>query len=315
MYSLLFNKAVSIGQLHMPTKNSNLLPVISCLISATLWGLLWYPLRVLEQKGVFGLWASILIYTSTLIPLLPGLWVTRAGVLKQPLMLALIGLFAGWANLGFILAVLEGNVVRVLLLFYLSPVWTVLLGIWILNEHLTRLAWASILIAMSGAVIMLSHPDQGLIIPAGAADLLAISAGFAFAVMNVLIRKTGEIPIVLKMGSTCLGVLLLSTAGLLIMPSPAPVFNLSTLTLAISVGAIGMLVMTYTAQYGVTHLPVHRSAVIFLFEIVAGAVSAALLTDEIVNTKEWLGGGLVVLAAWFTAMDSMQSRNQLSQSK
>jgi drug/metabolite transporter (DMT)-like permease len=68
-----------------------------------------------------------------------------------------------------------------------------------------------------------------------------------------------------------------------------------------------MLVMTYAAQYGVTHLPVHRSAVIFLFEIVAGAVSAALLTNELVTPGEWAGGLLVVLAAWITAIDTLKS--------
>lgn len=292
--------------MRMPAKNSNMLPIISCLIAATLWGLLWYPLRILEQHGISGLWASMLIYTATLLPLLPALWKQRFAIPRYPVMLVLIGLFAGWANLGFILAVLEGHVVRVLLLFYLSPVWTVLLGLLILNEHLTRQGWLSIVMAMGGAIIMLSEPGMGFLMPTDSADLLAISAGFAFAVMNVVIRKTGTIPIVLKMVPACLGVLLLSAAGILLLPPPPPVLTATNLGLALAVGGIGMLIMTYTAQYGVTHLPVHRSAVIFLFEIVVGAVSAALLTEEIVSGREWLGGCLVILAAWLTAMDSMR---------
>ena len=184
-----------------------------------------------------------------------------------------------------------------------------------LHEQLTRLAWLSIIMAMAGAVIMLGQPDAGLFIPTGKADLFAISAGFAFALMNVLIRKTGDIPIILKMGPTCAGVIILSVTGLLVLPSSSPVLNISTLSLAISVGGIGMLAMTYTAQYGVTHLPVHRSAVIFLFEIVAGAVSAALLTNEVVTAKEWVGGGMVILAAWITALDSIQVIKPRAQSK
>ena len=298
----------------MSSKNSDTMPVISCLVAATLWGLLWYPLRLLEQMGVSGLWASLLIYTFTLLPLLPGLWLQRSGIKGQALNLGLIGVFAGWANLGFILAILEGNVARVLLLFYLSPVWTVLLGLVILNEHLTRLAWLSVFIAMCGAIIMLSGTDFVMNIPANSADYLAISAGFAFAVMNVLIRKTGNIPLVLKMGPTCLGVVLLSIFGLLVHIQPAPIINQSTLIISTLTGGIGMLVMTYTAQYGVTHLPVHRSAVIFLFEIIVGAVSAALLANESITLREWLGGALVVLAAWFTAFD-MRLNNNISRSK
>ena len=57
-----------------------------------------------------------------------------------------------------------------------------------------------------------------------------------------------------------------------------------------------MLVMTWSAQYGVTYLPIQRSSVIFLLEIVAGAVSAALLTDEVVSTLEYVGGTLIISA-------------------
>ena len=291
----------------MPTKNPHtFLPVISCLIAATLWGLLWYPLRVMEEMGVSGLWASSLIYTATLFPLLPLLWKNRSGIMQQPWALLLIGITAGWANLGFILALLEGHVVRVLLLFYLSPIWTVLLGKFLLKEHVSNLAWLSIVMAMCGAGIMLWQPDTGILLPDSAADMLAITAGFAFAIMNVMVRKTGDIPIALKMGPACLGVLFLSAIGIFVMQPPAPVLTPATLGFAMGVGSIGMLVMTYTAQYGVTHLPVHRSAVIFLFEIVAGAVSAALLTNEIVTLREWAGGLLVVLAAWITAMETLQ---------
>ncbi len=57
-----------------------------------------------------------------------------------------------------------------------------------------------------------------------------------------------------------------------------------------------MYLLTWTAQYGVTFLPVQRSSVIFLLEIVAGAVSAALLTDEIVSNIEYIGGALIISA-------------------
>ena len=59
--------------------------------------------------------------------------------------------------------------------------------------------------------------------------------------------------------------------------------------------------MTLTVLYGVTHMPVHRSAVILLFELVVGAVSALLLTDEIVLYREWLGGFMIVTAAYMAA--------------
>jgi drug/metabolite transporter (DMT)-like permease len=68
-----------------------------------------------------------------------------------------------------------------------------------------------------------------------------------------------------------------------------------------------MILMTYTALYGVTHLPVHRSAAIMLFEVFAGAVSAALLTEEILSLREWTGGLLIMFAAWLTIRDLMNN--------
>ena len=66
-------------------------------------------------------------------------------------------------------------------------------------------------------------------------------------------------------------------------------------------GIGGIVIMTLTVQYGVSHMPVQRSAVILLFEIVAGAISAQLLADEPVLLREWLGGGLIVLAGYLAA--------------
>lgn len=137
------------------------------------------------------------------------------------------------------------------------------------------------------------------------ADLLAISSGFAFAVTNVCVRKTGNIPIILKMGSAWTGVIVLTLLGIMVVNEPWPSLTINTTILGISVGCLGMITMTFCAQYGVTHLPLHRSAVIFMFEVVAGAVSAALLTNELITSREWTGGALVMLAAWLTAMDSL----------
>jgi drug/metabolite transporter (DMT)-like permease len=293
----------------MSTKNkSSLLPIISCLIAATLWGVFWYPLRVLEGIGIPGLWATLIIYLSALVPMWPLFWKQRHGLRSQRLLFVLIGIFAGWTNLAFILAMLEGHVVRVLLLFYLSPIWTLMLGLIFLQERLSTLAWYSLFLSFIGALIILWPSDSNPLFQFNKVDILAVSAGFAFAVHNVLIRKIGDIPIILKMGSAWIGVLVLTTVGLVTMQVSAPEFSGYSLALAIAVGCIGMSLMTFTALYGVTHLPVHRSASIMLFEVFAGAVSAALLTEEVLTAREWSGGLLIIYAAWLTTRDLMKNR-------
>ena len=70
---------------------------------------------------------------------------------------------------------------------------------------------------------------------------------------------------------------------------------------ASALGLLGIFTVVLAVVYGVARMPVHRSAVILLFELVAGAVSSQLLTDEVVRLAEWLGGGLIVAAAYISA--------------
>ncbi|HKK16223.1 MAG TPA: DMT family transporter [Gammaproteobacteria bacterium] len=296
-----------------PTKNSvHVLAILSCLVAASLWGLLWYPMRRLESMGLTGIAASLLVYTAALIPLLPFCLKNYRRMARRPLFYLLLALAAGWANLGFILAILEGTVVRVILLFYLSPVWTVILGWFILHEKPGWLAWVTIIMAMIGAVIMLWQPGTSLPLPGTPADIMAITAGMAFALMNIIIRKAGDIPVRQKMIPVITGVILLCLVAMAVLQLPLPTLTFPALGLGLAVGAAGLVMMIFTAQYGVTHLPVHRSAILFLFEIVAGAVSAALLTDEMVTSREWLGGALVIIAACLSARDSLQLDTGLS---
>jgi drug/metabolite transporter (DMT)-like permease len=72
----------------------------------------------------------------------------------------------------------------------------------------------------------------------------------------------------------------------------------------VALGLFGILLMTVLVQYGVSHLPVHRSAVLALIELVAGAVSQQLLTDEVVTARDWVGGLLILVGAWLSAQAS-----------
>lgn len=283
------------------TKHTGWLPVGSLLLGATLWGIVWYPMRLLEQQGVTGLWLTLGIYLVPLFVMLPFAWPHRHWCLRQPWVLTGIAAAAWWTNTAFILAVLQGNVMRVLLLFYLAPVWSVLLGRWWLKERLTPVALAVVAVALCGGVLMLWRGAASLMQPVSVADLLAITAGMAFAVHNVCIRKGDTIPVVFKSYGAWAGVVIGSLLAIAVAGKPMPVVGYGVLLGVAALGLFGMLGMTLLVQYGVTHMTVQRSAVILLFELVAGAVSQQLLTDEVMGPLEWLGGGLIVLAAFIAS--------------
>lgn len=274
-------------------------PVAGLLLGATLWGVIWYPLRLLEQAGLAGLWTTLILYLAALavVPALSwGRSLDWSGARRGSLLA--LALASGWCNVAFILAVLDGAVVRVLLLFYLSPVWAVLLGRVILGERLTVIALATLALALSGAAIMLWDPALGAPWPRDRADWLAASSGFAFALGNVLVRRLQDVPLLAKTAIAWTGVVAVSALGLVLLGVPLPQAGAAPLLGAAALGALGITVMTLAVLYGVTHLPVQRSAVILLFEIVAGALSAYWLAGEVLGAAEWVGGALIVTASW-----------------
>jgi len=154
---------------------------------------------------------------------------------------------------------------------------------------------------MGGALIMLWNPRLGAPWPQGLADWLALSSGFAFAVSNVLVRKMHDISVPAKSAAVWAGVVLLSSVMLVILEPETPAIGSGVFAGAAALGLFGIMLMTVLVQYGVTHLPVHRSAVLALIELVAGAVSQQWLTDELVTAREWSGGALILVGAWLAA--------------
>jgi drug/metabolite transporter (DMT)-like permease len=234
-------------------------------------------------------------YATALVAFLPFAARAFSGVERHRGDLVVLILAAGWTNTAFVLAVLEGEVVRVVLLFYLSPLWTALLGRWLLGEALTARTAVMLLLGLSGAAIMLWGPAMGRT-PLSHSDLLAVSAGFAFAVNNVMTRRIDGLGIRAKVQAACLGVVLVSGAVVVLAGVPLPQVDATTWGAAALLGLCGFLLSTVAVTYGVSRMPVQRSAVIMLFELIVGALSAWWLAGERVTASEWLGGSLILAA-------------------
>ena len=276
--------------------------VIALLISSTLWGIIWYPLRLLDMQGMDGLVTSLVMYFAATLVGLPWLKGMRRAWSEKRLLMLLIMLTSGWTNIAFVLAVIDGHIVRVLLLFYLSPLWAVLLGRWFLSEHIDLKGILTLVVAMTGAAIMLFQPETGNLWPESSADWYALTAGMSFAALNVSVRAAEGVPQACKANVSWWGVFLLAGSWLWFDGVALPDIGIEVYMWAAALGGIGIVFMTLTVQYGVTHLPVQRSAVILLFEVVAGAVSAQFLTEEPILLREWLGGGLILLAGYVAAV-------------
>lgn len=277
--------------------------VVACLLfGATMWGIIWYPYRMMMQQGVTGVVSSLFSYA---IPLVLFGWLHRKDVIEARRLWGLlvgVALAAGWTNMSYVLAVLEGEILRVLLLFYLAPLWTVLFARLLLNEKLNRWGYAVMACSIAGAMIMLWPPDGGFPLPANHAEWLGLSAGVSFAMSNVLTRKAEGASLGAKSVAVWAGVTLVSLAALLTQQNPWNfVASFTPLTWGLLFG-VGLMIaiMTYAVQYGLSHAPANQAIIIFLFELVVAAVSSYFLAEEALNMKEWIGAVLIIAGSLFS---------------
>ncbi len=271
-------------------------PLLALLYAASFWGFVWYPARLLEGLGVAGLWQTLLSYGSALLLMvLLQRRLPLRGIRGRLRDLAWLALASGWTNVAFLLAVLDGEVVRVLILFYLSPLWATVLGRWLLGEAIGWHTGAMLLLGLAGAVVMLWQP-RALSTPLSASDGLALSAGFSFALTNVMTRRLRGLDDRLKTQWAWMGVVLVSVLWLLAGGAPVPDAPPAGWLGAVALGVFGFFFSTLAVVYAVSRMPVQRSSIIMLFEIVVGAISAWLLAGESIEWREWLGGGLIIAA-------------------
>ena len=280
------------------------LAVAALIINAAVWGMSWWPFRELQSLGLHPLWSTALIYFFSLACIVvwrPAAWRNFA---RHP-QLWLLALAAGLTNVGFNWAVTVGDVVRVVLLFYLMPAWSVLLAWAVLGEKPTGASLLRLLLAMAGVLIVLKAPDSPWPVPQGIADWLALMGGVSFAATNVLLRKLEYTPSAARMlamfgggGVLASAAALLGLAGGIVS---APVWALTWLPVALGL-ALAFLVSNMALQYGAARLAASTTALVMLTEILFASLSAAALGAAEFSPRTLLGGGLIVLAALLAAM-------------
>lgn len=284
--------------------STRLLGILGLIFGAFVWGTIWFPYRLLEANNITGISSTLLTYLCAIILGLPFVW-KKVKENQWDKHLIWLGMTAGFANLGYVVSILEGEVMRVLLLFYLAPLWTILFSRIFLNEKLNQIGWVVMGLSLCGAMIMLYNPKLGLPLPQTRAEILAVLAGAFFALSNVISRKIETVNIEGKSLAIWLGVFIVSAITLLFLgKQPAFVANIFQLdfktVLIIGIIGLGLFTNSLTVQFGLSVLPANQAIIILLSELVFAAISAFLLANEAMQFREWLGGILIVSASVFS---------------
>ncbi|MEJ2345842.1 MAG: DMT family transporter [Gammaproteobacteria bacterium] len=272
------------------------LPVTVLLFGATLWGLIWWPLKFFHQRGISDPVLILVAYGLVAVLMLPLLLRERRRWWRRRNQFLLLVALGGYANLAFVTALSQGEVIRVMMLFYLAPVWGVIGGRLFLGEVVALRRWFAVAVAVTGALVMLVQP--GAVSAAGsAADLLAVTAGMAFALNNVTCRAAQQLSVGVKTAAVFVGCALLSVLLILFQGLALPPLAESSWRWLAVFGVAWVLLATIATQYGVTHMEAGRASVLLLVELLAAVTSALWLGGEAMDAKEIIGGLLIAAAA------------------
>lgn len=278
------------------------LPVIVLLGSSILWGLSWLPLKRINSMGIDGVLLTFMAYGILALAMTP-LLLRQTGQWRQhKKALLLIMLFGGAANLAFTYALINGEVIRVMVLFYLLPVWGVLGGRFFLKEEIDRWRWLGASLAIFGAFFILGG-FEALDAPPSWIDLIALLSGLFFAMNNLLFRAAQTVPVASKITVMFYGCFLL--AGVLLAGGmeqlPVDITDNAWFSL-ILYALFWLLVANIGSQWSVTHMEAGRSSIIIILELITAVISATLIAGESMASIEYFGGALVVTAAFIEAM-------------
>jgi drug/metabolite transporter (DMT)-like permease len=281
---------------------SKLDPNVAILLSAVLWGTLWIPIRQLDGSGLGGPLAATAGFLLPLVLLLPV--ALRRGGRRM--------LGGGWALVagGFCLAlsvalyaegVVRGHVARVILLFYLTPVWSTLLGRLLLGERITGRRVTTIALGLAGMVVIFGGSATNRS-PAGVAEWMGLTAGLIWALAMVYVNRTAARPVLdrVLVQFVFLGpifFLLTRIPGREGGASPELGAFLDSVPWLVAFAGLWILPAIGLTIFGASRLDPGRVAICLMLEVVVGLATATLLTAEPFGLRESIGATLIIGAS------------------
>ncbi|WP_434615493.1 DMT family transporter [Tabrizicola sp. M-4] len=267
------------------------------IVTGVFWGVYWVPVRALAGMGLDGAWGTGAITLGAVVMLLPWVMARREGLRGQdPLGIAAI-LLGGAAFALYSIGFLYGKVALVVLLWFFSPVWSVLIARFLLGMRVPSLRLVAIAVGLVGLFIMLGG-DGGLPLPRNLGEWMAFVGGilWAFATAGMRLRST-----VAPLPAAFLFALGAAVLSFVLAPLLEPLPQVEGADLAamagtaLVTGALWWVVSIAGLMWAALRLDPARVGILLMTEVVFGAVTAAVFAGESLSGAEIAGGGLVIL--------------------
>lgn len=278
----------------------DLLPTLAVALSGALWGLFWIPMRLAEEGGLPGGWGAAVFFLPAIAVLVPGAAKRWRGFKAGGLALVLTGLLTGSAFGLYAVSLVYTEVVRSILLFYLTPVWSTILGRILLGERITLTRLIALSLGLGGLAVILGA-EGGFPWPRNVGDWLALAAGIGWAYGSLRVYSNSRPQVFEQVFVFLVCGWLVTLAVLLLLPGAADPPPLSALSsraaIVLGILALATLPTSFLILWGASRLSPARVGILLMMEIVVGVGTAALWAKEPFGTPEIVGTLLILSAA------------------
>lgn len=266
-------------------------------LTGMFWGVYWLPVRILNEAGLGGAWGTAAITVASLALSAPVAWLRRRPVRTDPLAIASVAL-GGAAFALYSIGFVYGRIAIVILLWFLSPVWSTLIGRWVMGWPTPRLRFVAIAFGLAGLAIMLGA-EGGVPLPHGLGEWMSLIGGLLWSVSTTGIRVRAELePATATFVFSCGAAAVSLVLAPVLAPLPAVATDalLRACGLAAVTGGLWWGLSLAALMWATARLDPARVAIVLMTEVLVGVVSAALIAGEVMRPLEMVGGGLVLLA-------------------
>ena len=285
--------------MHIVFKSDKILSFI-IVVSSCAWGLYWLPLRSIEEAGIVGSWSIVFVNACPLLILVPLLLfnLDQLKIYQKPIFFA--GFMIGAAFTFYANGLVETSVIRATLLFYLSPIWSTIIGIIWLKERLTIARVISIIIALLGLIFLLYNFDNQENKALNFGDFSSVLSGLFWALGASILKKWSKVPIlslttVVYFSTSILSILL----AIVVYEAAIPSFLLimENFVLAFTWSVI-VLLPSFCIIFRISQILFPgRVGILMMSEVVVAVISAKIfLPEEQMFVLQWVGAIAILTA-------------------
>ena len=276
-------------------------------LGAALWGLFWIPLRFLDNNGVTGLWAVALVMFVLIFPTSLALLRSRNLHTLKSKNAWIIGSALGLSTVLYFTGVIVSDVIRVVFLFYLLPVWTTLSARILYKEPITPARLIIIALALVGLWLLLGGGNS-IPIPSNIGDWCGLLAGFCWGVSLSAIRGKDDVGAGAMVCTTAIAATVIAVMAALLLPNVGTeelvtqptVDSWLPLLAATFVFACVLLFPSLVGQiWGAQRIAAPTAALLTMSEILVATVSAYFLVGTDLTSTS-IVGAVIILAAVLT---------------